>query len=63
MTDRDISPPDPLRMKVFGPGPMPVEERLGYALEFVALLDDRVKELENLVTNVLVPSTPPEPER
>jgi hypothetical protein len=50
--DRDIGPPDPLRLKVFQHDPsVSTEERLSALIELVVELDDRVKELENAFTN------------
>ena len=60
MHDNDIGQPDPLRWKVFGPEQMPDGERLGYAIEFAAQLDDRLKELENFVTNLVTQDVQPE---
>jgi hypothetical protein len=50
-SDRDIGAPDPLRLKVFAGNDLPTDERLRYLIEFVAQLDDRLKDLENAFTN------------
>jgi hypothetical protein len=52
MHDNDLGQPDPLRLKVFAGHDLPTDERLRYLIEFVAQLDDRVKEAESLLTEI-----------
>jgi hypothetical protein len=48
-----------LRFKAFGPGPFD-DERLGALVEILVQLDDRVKELEQALTDMIVPPSLPE---
>lgn len=54
MDDRDIGQPDPLRIKIFSGQGLSPDERMAALIEFVAQLDDRLKELETLVTELVV---------
>ncbi len=62
--DRWIGSPDPLRMRVFGGVDPDTKERLTGdervkdLIEFVAQLDDRVKELEGVVTELVTRDVP-----
>ncbi len=50
----DIGEADPLRVKVFGEEQgLSTDERLGYLIEFVAQLDDRLAALEIHVTTLV----------
>ena len=55
MHDSDIGQPDPLRMKVFSGQGLSPDERMAALIEFVGHLDDRLKELENVVTDFVDP--------
>lgn len=57
-SDLDVGEPDDLRVKVFAGRNLPTEERLGYAIEFIAELDDRLKELESAFTNYVTRDVP-----
>ena len=58
MHDNDLTS-NPLRFKAFGPGPFD-DERLGALVEILVQLDDRVKELEQALTDMIVPPSLPE---
>ena len=57
MHDNDL-PQNPLRAKVFVDGPFD-EDRLEALVEFLAQLDDRVKVVEQGMTDLIVPPAPP----
>jgi len=55
--DSNTGLPDPLRVKVFdGQQELSTDERLGYLIEFVAQLDDRLAALETHVTALVTMS-------